>query len=148
MTAKQYLQQAFRLNQRIESNRDEIARLRSLATSIGSPDLSADRVQSSGNSDKMAATIAKIIDFERELEAEIEKYVVLRREIYGKVDRIEDDDYRIILKKRYLEFKKWENIAVEMNYSYQWVHKLHKRALQDFAKKNQQAIESDYESVV
>jgi predicted AlkP superfamily phosphohydrolase/phosphomutase len=135
MTAKQYLQQAFRLNQRIESNREEIARLRALVTSIGSPDLSVDKVQGGGNQDRLGQTIAKIIDFERELEAEIQNYVSLRREIHNRINAIQEEDLKLILQKRYLNFQKWGQLAVDMNYSFRNVMYLHKQALNVFTEK-------------
>ena len=39
------------------------------------------------------------------------------------------DKQKQILSLRYLSFKTWEEIAVIMDLSYQWVHKLHERAL-------------------
>jgi hypothetical protein len=132
MTAKQYFQQAFLLNQRIESNRDEIARLRVLAEGVSSPQLSADRIQSSGNQDKMAQTICKIIDLEHDIQAEIDSLIELRREIRERINAMPDDKLRLVLQNRYLNFQKWENIAVEMNYAFQWVMILHNRALKEF----------------
>jgi hypothetical protein len=44
-------------------------------------------------------------------------------------------DYRYIdvLYKRYIECKRFELIAVEMNYDYDYVRKLHVKALEVFA---------------
>jgi hypothetical protein len=143
MTAKQYLQQSFRLNTKIDANQMELERLRALAESVPSPDLSKDRVQTSGAGDRIGGIVAKIVDLEAVIKTEILKFVDLKREIRERIDGIEDDDLRLILQKRYINFQKWEQIAVDMNYGFQWVHKLHKRALNKFSEKYQQAIESD-----
>ena len=39
------------------------------------------------------------------------------------------DKQKQILSLRYLSFETWEEIAVIMDLSYQWEHKLHERAL-------------------
>ena len=46
------------------------------------------------------------------------------------IDKIEDADCVDVLYKRYFQFKKWEQIAVEKNYSYQGICKIHGKALQ------------------
>lgn len=54
-------------------------------------------------------------------------------EIIGAIDSMDADEYlKIILRYRYIQRKKWEEIAVLMNYSYQWVCTLHGRALAKF----------------
>jgi len=143
MTAKQYLQQSFRLKMKIDMKQLKLEQLRALAESVSSPDLSKDRVQTSGASDKIGGAVAKIVDLENEIKGEIEKFVQLEREIRQRVYKMPDDDLRIIIEKRYINFQKWEQIAVDMNYGFQWVHKLHKRALNIFSIIYQQAIEGE-----
>ena len=43
--------------------------------------------------------------------------------------QITSNSWRKILYKRYIEFKKWEDIAMEMNYSKRYVLYLHNRAI-------------------
>lgn len=50
MTAKEYLSQAYRLDQRIDSNIAEITRLREMACGISSPSWE-EKVQTSRNTD-------------------------------------------------------------------------------------------------
>ena len=143
MTAKQYLQQSFKLNAKINANLLELERLRALSTCVASPDLSKDKVQTGSVTDRIGNTVAKIVDLEILIIDETDRLVDLKREIRERLEAIEDDDLRLVLQKRYVNFQKWEQIAVDMNYGYQWIHKLHKRALNLFSKKFQQAIESD-----
>jgi hypothetical protein len=134
MTAKQYLRQALRLNEKIDANMLELERLRALATAVSSPDLSQDRVRASGVSDRIGNIVAKIVDLEEKINAEIDKFVGLKKEIRERLSMMPDDDLRLILQKRYINFQKWEQIAVDMNFTFQWVHVLHKRALNEFKK--------------
>lgn len=144
MTAKQYLKQAYRLNELINSDLEEVAQLRTMVTSISSLDIKSDVVSSSKNtSSPFEKTIIKILDLENKINVEIDQYIDLKNEIKDQINAIEQSDLRLILQKRYLNFQKWEQIAVDMNYGYQWIHKLHNIALVEFSKKNKQAIESD-----
>lgn len=38
-----------------------------------------------------------------------------------------------LIRARYIELLSWEQIAVDMNYSWQWVHKIHSSALEMLA---------------
>lgn len=63
----------------------------------------------------------------------LEKSLEIRKFIY-EADYLSDKQKQI-LSLRYLSFKTWEEIAVIMDLSYQWVHKLHERALIKIAEK-------------
>lgn len=39
--------------------------------------------------------------------------------------------YQTVLEKRYLCFSAWEQIAVDMNYSIQHIHRMHSAALKE-----------------
>lgn len=54
-----------------------------------------------------------------------------RLEIEEKLDRI-DEPYRTLLHKRYIEEKGFEEIAIEMAYSYDWTTHLHGEALKQY----------------
>lgn len=132
MTAKKYLNQAFRLNDKINANQMELDRLQELAVSIPSFDLSKDRVQSGSVSDHIGYTVDKIVALQQVINAEIDRLIDLKAEIRQRLNRISNDDFRLIIQKRYLNFQKWEQIAVDLGVTSQWAHVLHKRALKDF----------------
>ena len=134
MNAKQYLKQAYRLNEMINSNQAELDNLRSLSTSISSPDLSKDVVQTSKQTDKIGSIVAKIVDLDNEITIEIDKFVDLKAEIRGRISQIENKDERLVLQNRYLNFMTWERLAESLDFTTQWVHEIHKRALINFEK--------------
>lgn len=134
MGAKEYLQQVYRLNELINSNLAELEQLKALATNITPGDLSHDRVQRPSQNDKIGNTVAKIVDLNTVINIEIDKYVDLKKEVRTKILLVPDNTERLILKYRYLHFLTWEQIAVNLNYTFQWVHVLHKRALKSFEK--------------
>ncbi|WDC83317.1 hypothetical protein PL321_11110 [Caloramator sp. mosi_1] len=45
------------------------------------------------------------------------------------IKEVDNMEYQTLLESRYLCFKPWEQIAVEMGYDLGYVYKLHKRAL-------------------
>lgn len=55
---------------------------------------------------------------------------------YQKIERqirqMENEDEQEVLRLRYILGMKWEEVAVKMNYSWKWVHKIHGRALMNF----------------
>lgn len=84
MTAKQYLSQAYRLNERINSDLSELDRLRDLAISLSSVNYDGIRVSSTRSTEApFEKTICKIIDAEKKINAEIERLVDLKAEISG-----------------------------------------------------------------
>ena len=83
----------------------------------------------------MTELILKIVDLQKELETDINNLLDLKLKITYQINSIDNDDYKLLLMLRYLNFKTWEEIAVEMGYTYQWVHVLHGRALIYFQEK-------------
>ncbi len=82
MTAKQYLSQAYRLNERINSDLSELDRLRDLATSLSGVNYDGVRVSKTRSTEApFEKTICKIIDAERKINAEIDRLVDLKAEI-------------------------------------------------------------------
>jgi hypothetical protein len=136
MSIKQFLNQAFYLNQLIETNKEKVRELKELAASIGSPDLSRERVQSSGHSDKVGDTVVKIVDLEAVIQSDIDRYIRVHSEIYALINAIEDNRLKLILQKRYLMFEKWDVIAAEIGLEdVRWIFRLHNRALKEVTKK-------------
>jgi hypothetical protein len=134
MSIKQFLNQAFYLNKLIEANKLELFRLRELAASVGSPDLSKDYVKSSGNTDKIGEIVARIVDLEDVIQADIDRYIKIKADIRALIANVENDCLRLVLQKRYLNLGKWEQIAVSMNYSVMQIWRLHGKALIEAAK--------------
>jgi hypothetical protein len=67
----------------------------------------------------MEDIIVKIVDLENEINQDIDELVDLKREIVTIIKKIENPVYQTLLELRYLGFKSWEQIAVEMGYSLQ-----------------------------
>ena len=83
-----------------------------------------------GNKQKMEGVIVKIIDLENEIDEEIDRLVDLKQEIVSMIKQVKNPEYQTLLELRYLCFRTWEQIAVEMSYELRYLHKLHRRALE------------------
>jgi DNA-directed RNA polymerase specialized sigma subunit len=129
MTTKEYLAQAYRIDQRINSKLEQIVSLRDLATKATST-LSDTPGKATRNVHSMEGIITKMIDLEVEINKDIDTLVDLKKEIMGFIKNINNPEHQTLLELRYLCFKTWEQIAVNMGYSIQNAYKIHDRALE------------------
>ena len=136
MTAKQYLQQAFYLNQQIETDQRELEKLRALAETVPSIKQTEERVQTGGPVDRVSEIVAKIVDLEAEIQGEIDSYVTMQMTIRKIISRVKNKKWKVILKRRYIHFEKWEQIAEKTHQDLRWVFRLHGKALQEIEKIN------------
>jgi hypothetical protein len=128
MTAKEYLGQAYRLDQRINSKLEQVESLSLLATKVTATLSDMPRNPNRATS-TMADAVGKIIDLQAEINNDIDCLVRLKHEIVMVIKRIRNTEYQTLLEKRYLCFMTFEQIAVDMNYSIDNVFKVHKKAL-------------------
>ena len=128
MTVKEYLDQAFRLDQRINSKVEQVASLNTLATKCTTVLTGMPRNPSHSVSTTVDI-IEKIVDMQVEINKDIDRLVDLKREIVQVIKSVTDTEFQTLLELRYLCFKPWEQIAVEMGYDLRYVFKLHGQAL-------------------
>lgn len=127
MTAKEYLSQAYRLDQRIDSKIAQVSSLNDLATKCSATLTGMPRNPNRGDS-TMADAVCKIVDLQEEINRDIDRLVDLKREIVAVIKAVENPEYQVMLEKRYLSFQTWEQIAVDMNYSIQHIYRLREKA--------------------
>lgn len=128
MTTKEFLNQAYRIDQRINSKLEQIISLHALATKATST-LSDMPVSKTESQSKMAEIIAKIVDLEVEINRDIEKLVEIKQNIVSTIKKVQNPELQTLLELRYLCFRTWEQVALEMGYSIQNAYKLHDRAV-------------------
>lgn len=128
MEIKKYLSQAYRIDQRINSKLEQIVSLHELAMKATST-INDMPVNCTKNTDKMAGIISKIVDLESEINAEIDRLVEVKKNIIFIIKQVQNSELQTLLELRYLCFKTWEQIAVDMGYSVQNAYKLHEKAL-------------------
>lgn len=133
MKAKEYLQQLQKLDVLIDQKLKELSDLRSTLTSIGGIDYSKERVQTSPSGDApYVNTLTKIVDLDAEINADIDRFVDQKHEIINQIQALQNVDEVDLLHKRYVEYKTFEMIAVEMHYTIRNIYFIHGRALKSF----------------
>ena len=128
---KRYLNQAYRLNELIQSDKDELNDLEQLKDSIPGIDYSKDKVQvSPTNEASYAKIIAKIDNLVRVIHADIENLLDLKLEIRTVISNVNKNAHRLVLQLRYLNFYKWNKIAEVMNVSERTAIRIHDDAIE------------------
>ena len=130
MTAKEYLQQAYRIDRKIKLDTEKLAAARSaLYGKTVRYDSDGSKPVPCGNGTESA--VLRVMDLEERLTKEIDELTEKRREIECAVGAVPDEVQREVLTRRYLLYQKWEDIAEEMNYSVQHIFRLHGAALKN-----------------
>ena len=132
MRAKEYLEQARKLDDRIDTKIQYLEYLNCLATKCTSVMSHAPRGGNQQNG--LDATVAKIIDLENEINADIDRLVDLKAEITKVINQVPDSTQRMLLEKRYLCRMMWEDIGCELHYGPTWTKKIHFEALESVEK--------------
>ena len=129
MTAKEFLGQAYRLDQRINSKLQQIDSLRGLTQKV-TQSYDNEVVSRTRNVSSLEDAIIRLMEAEEQLNIQIDQLVDTKIEIGKLIDMVHNESYRLLLEKRYLCFLSWDQIAAEMHYSRRWVLNKHERALE------------------
>lgn len=124
MTTKEWFSRCRRLDKRIESlqqqRREEYERITSVTAN-----LNAEVVD--GTKDPHKFDRYAVLD--DMIASEIRELLDIKCEVKAVIQKVPDYRYRDVLEKRYISGETWEQIAVEMNYSYMHICRLHGEAL-------------------
>lgn len=131
LSAKDYLSQAYRIDQRINSKIEQVQSLRALSTKATATLSDIPPSKGTRNIHRMEDIIVKMMDMEAEINADLNRLIDLKREIITIVKCVEDPELQTLLELRYLCFKTWEKIAVEINWSIRQVYYMHDEALRE-----------------
>lgn len=134
MTAKEYLNQLASIEKLIQVKTTERERLMALATKVTSA-LNDCKVETSPDNTKTQNIIIKMAELREEIEEQASRYTSLYRKIEEEIDDIEDNRYKLLLIMRYMKGASFSDIADKLGYEKRWTLVLHKRALQDFEKR-------------
>jgi len=132
LTAKEYLQQAYRIDRKIKLDTEKLAAARSaLYGKTARYDSDGSKPVPCGNATESA--VLRVVELEERLTKEIDELTEKRQEIEQAVNAVPDEVQREVLTRRYLLYQKWEVIAEEMNYSARHIRRLHGYALKNMS---------------
>ena len=130
MTVKEYLHQAYRLDQRIKSDTMEAQNLREMAGSVSAIQYDKDRVQASRNTKApFVRTLEKLWELEQKIARELEMLSDLKKQIREVIEAVPDTDERMVLKYRYIHNYTWEQIGNELCADARTIRRWHGNAL-------------------
>lgn len=136
MSAKSYLNRARALKLTIRALERKRQEFEALKTAISSPMRDSDPVQTSKSGEApYARTVEKLIDIDESLALRVGEYADTLAEMEAEIGRLENPVYVEVLTRRYLDFQRYERIAVDMHYSFDYVKNLHGKALRAFEEK-------------
>lgn len=127
MTPKEYLSQFLAADRAINYKMEHIAQLRSLAAKVTQTFTDGDH--GVHDDDRLAKVIAKIVDMEREVDADIDRLQEVKAEVSGAISRVSDSRYRDLLELRYINGNTLFDVSEAMSYSYKYARALHAEAL-------------------
>lgn len=126
MTAKQWLNRARRIDREIRTLEEVIKSTRERLESV-TQSYSGDGAQSTKDPHKFD----RLVELESLVNEKIDEQINIKTEILEAISQIRDRRQRIVLTEYYLNMKTWEQVAVEINYSWRQVMNIHGRALQE-----------------
>jgi len=123
-----YLKRYITLDREIDRKLEEVARLRAKLTWVTGV-FTAEPRGGGTIYGKTEEILAKIVDLEKEIDADVDRLIEVRDSIKSIIESVEDDRERLLLQYRYLDGRTFEEIAVQMHYSWRQIHRLHSQAL-------------------
>lgn len=132
MNAKKYLGQIRELDKMIDTYQAELDVLWAKLTSTTVKPKDVNIMVS--KEDTTPESIEKVISLREKINGMIDKYVDMKNEALESIERIDGINVRVVLISYYFQRKTLEQIAVEMDYTYQWTCELRNRGLVEFEK--------------
>ena len=131
-TAKRYLMQIEKLDRIIENKLVEKQQWKDIALGT-SPQMTGEKVQSSGNQQKMADAVDRYIDIEREIDEYIDQLIDVKKDIIATIEQLEVEEYDL-LHKIYVQRLTLQEAADAKDKSYSWATTIHGTALENVRK--------------
>lgn len=129
---KEELMQYKTIKIEIKQIKERIEYLEERKTSIKSQVIT-DMPTGNGEGTDILNLIVMIEDAETELIQKEKQLIATMNKIEHTIDNVENSLDRCILRARYIECKAWEQICVELNYSWRQIHRLHSNILKKIA---------------
>ncbi|MDD3124188.1 MAG: DUF1492 domain-containing protein [Candidatus Izemoplasmatales bacterium] len=130
MTAKEYLSQIHYLNLKINYLKKQIEDYQVQMRRISSADFDSIRIDKSPSLEApFIKPMEKLSEAEDKLKVELINLKNLKNEIIKTINKVEDEEYRILLKYRYIHHCSFREIAIKMYVSETSIRRRHNEAL-------------------
>lgn len=126
--AKEFFQSIRNIDAQIEVKLQHLETLRAMATKVTSA-AGGDVVSASKSGRTLENAVTKLVELQEEINIDIDTFVGLKRTAQKIIAGLANEKHRRVLTERYLIGKTFEAIAVDMDYSYFGICRLHGVAL-------------------
>lgn len=127
---KEYLKSYKKICDKLQSLEEQLKSLRAV-NEVPKSQIITDMPRGSTRQD-ITDYVVKISELEKEINNKIRERLAMKCGIEKRIANVDDGIESSILRKKYIEFKKWEKICVEIGYSWRQTHYIHSRALNSF----------------
>ena len=131
MTVQEYLGQARWLDQRINDEVEEAARLREMIKTVGTSSLEPHYNPNRPTEAPFIRGLERVWEMEEKINADIDRLVDLKEQIKGVIGALPDLKEQLVLTYRYVYDMTWEQISEKMYAGATTVRRWHKSALQN-----------------
>ena len=129
MTAKQYLNRVRRIDKEIEALLRLVQRTRESLETV-TQNYDSDGAQSTKNPHKYD----RLVELESLVDAKIDEQIAMKSEILQTIMKLSDRRQRLVLMEYYIEMKTFEQVAVDIHYSWRQIMNIHGHALKEVQK--------------
>ncbi len=127
MDAKEFLKQAYRIDEKVYILETELKECINLLNRI--LNLESGKICDSDELQKQYDLIIKIKEYEKKLKNNISELIDIKENINSIIEKVDNEDYKIILKLRHINYKSFVQISEIIHKSYKTVYQMHRRAL-------------------
>lgn len=141
MITKEELKEHYRLKQETVELEETIKKLQLQAQSVSVTKITG-APAGSGSPDKIADNLSRIEKLIQYYQQKLEKLLIQQKRIEEAIESLPTNE-RLLMRYRYIDGLDWVDVAANMNYSWQWMHKIHARILKKLSGKDKEATQSD-----
>ena len=128
------------LNRYIEARAEYYREQRTLeeieALLYGTPaQISNAKVQTSPKIDKLSGQVDRHMDLIKRCHYKQQKAAEEMRKVLELIDGLDTPLYKEVLTKRYIHGQRWEQIAIDLNYTFSMIMKLHNKSIEELKQK-------------
>lgn len=128
---KRELQEYFWIKKNVEKLEERLEELRTAAART-TTQLKQDPIHGSGMGDKIGNAVANIVSVQEEIDQELGRAYAVMLKIERAIQILPAREMYLI-RAKYIELRHWEQICVDMNYSWRQIHYIHADALRTLA---------------
>lgn len=132
MTAEQYLEQIEAIDMQINQDIRRLEQMRSAATGTKAIRYDTDPVQTSPEGDRLLLDVAKYVELEKRINAEIDRFIDVKDLIIRQIRGLHIVKNVQFLYLRYVDYMPLEEISKEMGMSYSTLMRIRRNALKEF----------------